>query len=178
MCPLEASMSRLFVVGVIGFLAAGCGSPAVTAPTPRATPSVVAAPPAPAAVPGAWNITMQTLSDSGPSFCINQPTVGLTFHATYGLVFGGEAVEFVPPNPIDWDSFTAKISGVNFAGSNAPVAFGPYNGMCATYAQSSSISGIFSSDRTSFTATVTWSFRLDSGQTETLTFAWSGTKQQ
>jgi hypothetical protein len=123
-------------------------------------------------------VTIQTLSDSGPSFCIHQPAVGSTFRGTYGLVFAGDTVEFVPPDPVDWDSFTAKVTASNFAGSNAPAAFGPNNGMCASYVQSSSIGGTFSSDRTSFTATVTWSFRLDSGQTETLTFAWSGTKQQ
>jgi hypothetical protein len=133
--------------------------------------------PAPVLPQGTWSVTIQTLSDSGPSFCIHQPAVGSTFRVNYGLGWSDDTVMFVPPNPIDWDSFTAKISGdLNFTGTNPPTGSGM--GMCAHYVQASSITGSFSPDRKSFTATVTWSFTLDSGQTNTITFSWAGTRQE
>jgi hypothetical protein len=169
-------MSRFILLGIVGLLAVACtGTPQVTAPTPVPTTSAAPIPPAPASLPSdSWNVTIQTLSDSGPSFCIYQPSVGSTFHGNYQLVWNGDTVMFVPPDPFDWDWFTAKVSGLNFAASTGP--YGSGSGMCAHYIQASTLSGSFSPDYSSFTATVRWSFTLDSGQIETITFSWVGTR--
>jgi hypothetical protein len=146
-------------------------------PTPTPTPPPGGGPTYQPTNPGTWSVTIQTLSDSGPSFCIHQPAIGSTFQSSYLLYWSDDTVMFVPPDPIDWDSFTAKVSGgLNFTGANPPTGSG--KGMCAHYVQASSITGSFAPDRKSFTATVTWSFTLDSGQTETITFSWAGTRQE
>ena len=161
------------VVALVGptILAGACGSsPQITAPTPIVS---TATPVAPATVgPGVYMVTIKVVGDDGPNFCIWTPPVGATFQGPYTLAWNGDTVAFVPPDPIDWDSFTAHVNGLNFAGSNPPVGSGA--GMCAHYGQSSTIAGAFSPDQSSFTATETLSFTLDSGQVKTITFAWSG----
>jgi hypothetical protein len=128
--------------------------------TGSTSPSNIATNTTPVLPQGTWSVTIQTLSDSGPSFCIHQPAIGSTFRANYALGWSDDTVMFVPPDPIDWNSFTAKVSGdLNFTGANPPTGSGM--GMCAHYVQASNITGSFSPDRKSFTATVTWSFTLD-----------------
>lgn len=169
-------MLRLLLLANVGLLAAACsGSPQIAAPTPKPTPTSTAPAPPVTSTSGSWIITLTTLSDTGPTFCIHQPSVGSTFSTDYQLVFGGDTVEFVPPDPIDWDSFTAKVDGLNFSGANPPVGSG--TGMCAHYLQASTIAGTFSPDHSSFTARVTWSFTLDSGEVETIAFSWTGTRR-
>ena len=118
-------MLRLLLLANVGLLAAACsGSPQIAAPTPKPTPTSTAPAPPVTSTSGSWIITLTTLSDTGPTFCIHQPSVGSTFSTDYQLVFGGDTVEFVPPDPIDWDSFTAKVDGLNFSGANPPVGSG------------------------------------------------------
>jgi hypothetical protein len=47
--------------------------------------------------------------------------------------------------------------------------------MCEHHLQATTLSGSFSPDRISFTATEKWLFTLDSGQVRTITFSWVGT---
>jgi hypothetical protein len=165
-------MSGRFLIVAVGLFAVACsGSPQVVVPSP--TPSTPAAQ-APTSS-GSWRVTIQTISDAGTSFCIHQPSVGSTFHADYQLVWNGDTVMFVPPDPIDWDSFTANVSGLHFVAATPPTGSGV--GMCTHYVQASSLIGSFSDDYVSFTATATWSFTLDSGQVETITFSWVGTRR-
>ena len=76
-------MLRLVLLANVGLLAAACsGSPQIAAPTPKPTPTA----PAPPVTSGSWSVTITTLSDTGPSFCMHQPTVGSTFRVDYQLV--------------------------------------------------------------------------------------------
>jgi len=117
---------------------------------------------------------METTAVSGPPFCIFTPPVGAVFEATYWVERKGDIVNFTPPDPIDWDSFTAKINGLDFAATNPTV--GSAVGMCTHYLQGSSLSGSFAPDNNSFTAVEAWSFTLDSGEVKTVMFAWTGTR--
>jgi hypothetical protein len=151
-----------------------CGAPTgVVMPTPTPTPAPASTPtPAPPAF--GWTITIRTTGVAGPAFCIYTPPVGSVFTTTYGLDLRGDFVVFVPPDPIDWESYTATLDGLNFTAVNPPVGSGA--GMCAHYMQASSLSGSFSPDRSSFTATEIWSFTLDSGEVKTVTFLWNGVR--
>jgi hypothetical protein len=138
-------------------------SPGNAAPTPAAE------------VAGSWDVVIQTLSDTGPRFCIHQPSVGSRDRAVYTLSGQGDSIVLQPLNSIDEEIFNAKIDGLKFSGANAPVDSG--TSTCAHYRYVSTIAGTFSPNHSSFTANVTWSFTLDSGEAETITFSWLGTRQ-
>ena len=166
-------MSRWWLVGAVVVMPACAGSPQVTAPSRTPAPLPSGPPPAPA---GLWTVTIATTGNTGPDLCIFTPAVGVAGQTEYGLSVGGETVSFDPIDPFDWDTFTVTLSGLNFVGSNPPVTSG--KGTLCTYTQASTLSGTFSADMMSFTATETWAFTFGSNQMKTITFAWSGTRQE
>ena len=122
-----------------------------------------------------WDVTIQTTAVSGPAFCIWTPSVGATFRGDYTVTSSGSVVVFVPPDPIDWDSFTGTLDGRMFSATNPP--WGSGAGMCAHYVEAQTLSGSFSPDNNSFSAVETLSLTPDSGQVRTITFSWSGTRR-
>jgi len=169
-------LSVLAATGSIALLA-GCSKDSntisgVSAKGPPATPT-----PAPgsaqAAPNGVWDLTDEVVGDSGPDFCIYTAGVGMVFHGTYTIRRNGDSLSFVPEDFIDWNSYEATLQGTTFTASNPPLA----ESDCAHYMQSSSLSGSLSADFTRLSATETWSYRLDSGQTKTLTFQWSAVRR-
>jgi|HubBroStandDraft_6_1064221.scaffolds.fasta_scaffold1244800_1 hypothetical protein len=148
----------------------GSPTPVTTTPTPIPTP----APATPTSSSAGWSVTIQTTAVAGPAFCIFTPSVGAVFKGDYDLVWHGDSVSFTPPDPIDWDSFTATLTGSNFTATNPPVGSA---GMCTHYLQASTLAGNFSADKSSFTAVENWYFTLDSGEVKTVTFSWSGTRR-
>ncbi|HTO77060.1 MAG TPA: hypothetical protein VMQ61_13370 [Thermoanaerobaculia bacterium] len=143
------------------------GAPAT--PTPTATPASAAQ----RAPDGVWDLTDEVVGDSGPDFCIYLPPIGAVFHGTYTIARSGNTLNFMPEDVVDWSSYIATLQGTTFTASNPPIA----ESDCARYDESSSLSGSFSADYTRLSATETWSFRLDSGQTKTLTFQWSAVRR-
>jgi hypothetical protein len=164
----ERTMTRLLWLAVV-IASCACGASQVVAPTPTltSTPSTT-----PTFSSSTWDVTIQTTAVKGPDFCIFTPSVGAVFRGTYQLAWYGDSVSFSPPDPIDWDSFTARLSASNFAGANAPMESG--GGMCAHYLQASTLTGNFSTDDNSFEAIENLAYILDSGQVKTVTFSWSG----
>ena len=144
------------------------GPPALAHPSPT---------PAAASHTNTWDLTSRVVGDSGPDFCIHTATVGSVYHGTYTILRNGSTVSFTPADFIDWESYNGTLQDTTFTASNAPVEFGPANGMCAHYFQASTLNGTFSPDGNNLTATETWSFRLDSGQVKTLTFQWSAIRR-
>ena len=146
----------------------GMGETVVTVPvTPVPFPS------APLPPASGWSVTIQTVADEGPDFCIHLPAVGSTFEGVYQLVEHGDTVRFIGPDPVDWGNYTAIRSGQAFTAAYPPAESA--HGMCTHYLQASALSGTFSADNKSFTATETWWFTLDSGQVKTIKFSWVGT---
>ena len=139
---------------------------------PPATPTAAAA-----AHSDKWDLTSRVIGDDGPDFCIHTAKVGGVYRGIYTIRQNGNTVSFSPADFIDWESYSGTLQGTSFTASNAPLEFGPANGMCAHYFQSSTLSGSFSPDFTRLTATETWSFRLDSGQVKMLTFQWSAVRR-
>lgn len=163
----------LLIVVLVTGVSACRGSDPIVAPTPNpaATPTLL---PATRTVAG-WTVTIQTTAVTGPTFCIFTPNVGTVFQGYYEVAWDDDAVSFVPPDPIDWDSFTAHLTGSQFAATNPPVGSGV--GMCTHYLQASDLVGRFSADRNAFTAVEHWYFTLDSGDVKTVTFSWAGTRR-
>lgn len=122
-----------------------------------------------------WEVTIAVTAVSGPTFCIWTPSVGMTFSTEYVLLRSGDSVSFNPPDPIDWDSFEARLNGSSFTASTGPIDSG--GDYCAHFVQASTFSGSFSADGNHFTATETWSFALDSGEVKSVTFLWSGSRE-
>ena len=165
-------MTRLLLFAV-AIASCACGaSSQVVAPTPNLTlmPGTT-----PTLSSSTWDVTIQTAAVKGPDFCIFTPSVGAVFRGTYQLAWYGNSVSFTPPEPIDWDSFTATLSGSNFAAANAAVDSG--SGMCAHYLQASNLTGSFSTDNNAFEAIENLTYTLDSGQVKTVTFSWSGRRR-
>jgi hypothetical protein len=134
--------------------------------------TVMPVPSAPLPSGSAWTVTIRTVADEGPDFCIYLPAVGSSFQGVYRLVEHGYTVTFVGPDPVDWSNYTAIRSGQAFTATYP--ALESAKGMCTHYLQASALSGTFSADNRSFTATETWRFTLDSGQVKTITFSWFG----
>ena len=162
---------RLFTLMTLGVLAFGCSSTDIVAPSAAVAPAA----PSPTTPSGAWSVTIQTIRDDGPDFCIRLPAVGSVFKADYGVEFSGETVSLMGPDPIDWSSYTATLNGLSFAAVILPWESG--GGMCTHYVQREAITGTFSADKSSFSATETWSFTVDSGQVKTITFSWTGARK-
>jgi len=139
------------------------------------TPTPIPAPATPTSSSEGWSVAIQTTANTGPAFCIFTPSVGAVFKGDYDLVWHGDSVSFVPPDPFDWSSFKATLAGLDFTATNPPVA--SIAGMCTHYLQASTLAGTFSADKTSFTAVENWYFTLDSGDVRTVTFSWSGTRR-
>jgi hypothetical protein len=99
----------------------------------------------------------------------------MTFSTVYELLRSRDSVSFIPPDPIDWDSFTARLNGANFTAANP--TFDSGRGMCAHYRQASGFSGSFSADGNYFSAVETTSFTLDSGEVKAITFSWFGSRR-
>ena len=154
-----------------GFVSACGGSHQTLAPAPTTMPISQTA----ANASSLFNVVIQTTAVTGPSFCIWTPPVGATFNGDYGVSWGGSVVAFSPPDPIDWDGFTGTLDGLRFTAMNPPESSGA--GMCAHYQQTSTLSGTFSPDYSSFTATETLSLTPDSGEARVVTFSWSGTRR-
>ena len=122
-----------------------------------------------------WDVVLNVTANDGSPFCIYTPDVGRTFETTYQIQRGGDSVSFLhPSDPIDWDEFTAKLSGGNFA---AVVSSSAGADFCTPFNETYSFSGRFSADGLHFTATETWLFTFGSGQSRAVTFLWSGTRQ-
>jgi hypothetical protein len=120
-----------------------------------------------------WDVVLKVASVSGPEFCIYTPGVGQTYRTTYELVKSGDSVSFLhPQDPIDWDTFEARLTGANFAATSGPVS----QTDCTSYVQTDEFSGTFSADGRRFTATEILSFAFDKG-VKTVTFSWSGSRQ-
>jgi hypothetical protein len=147
--------------------AAACGSSSQTATAPTSPTPI-----------SDWMVTIKTVGNNGPSFCIVTPTVGAVGQSIYHLAWHGDTVSFMPPDPniMELLSYTVQVSGLNFAGSNPPI--GSSLGMCTHHVQASAISSSFTPDQRSFKASETASFTLDSRQVKTITDAWSGTLRQ
>ncbi|HEY6928927.1 MAG TPA: hypothetical protein VJA66_04545, partial [Thermoanaerobaculia bacterium] len=63
-----------------------------------------------------WDVVLEVTANSGSGFCINTPGVGMTFETTYQIQRNGDSVFFLhPDDPIDWSTYTATLSGGNFA---------------------------------------------------------------
>jgi sugar lactone lactonase YvrE len=123
-----------------------------------------------------WDVTIEVTAVAGPDFCVYTPSVGMVFGTTYELRANSASVSFLhPDDPFDWEEYTAARNGLSFTASHPPVGSG--TGGCTHYIQASSFEGRFSADGRQFTATETWSFTLDSGETRTVTFHWSGSRQ-
>jgi hypothetical protein len=161
-------MTRLLLFAVV-LTSCACGGPQVVAPTPSptSTPTTTTT-----LSSSTWDVTIQTTAVNGPDFCVFTPSVGAVFRSPYQILWNGDSVTFSPPDPIDWDSFTAKLTGSNFAGANAAMESG--GGMCAHYLQASTLSGNFSTDNNAFEAIENLAYTLDSGQVKTVIFSWSG----
>ena len=158
-------IDRLLLIAGLAVSVSACGgSLQIVDPTPQTTSSV-----------DGWSVTIQTTAVTGPTFCIFTPNVGTVFQGDYGVAWDGDAVSFLPADPIDWDSFTAHLTGSQFAATNPPVGSG--RGMCTHYLQASDLVGSFSADMNSFTAIEHWYFTLDSGDVKTVTFSWSGARR-
>ena len=167
-------MTRLLLIALLATVVSACrGSAGIVAPTPNpaATPHT---PPA-ATTPTGWSVSIETTAVTGPSFCIHTPSVGMLFQGAYDVLRQGDTVSFVPPDPLDWDSFTGRVTGADFAATNPPLGSGV--GMCTHYLQASDLVGTFSADANTFTAIEHWYFTLDSGDVKTVTFSWSGTRR-
>src|SRR4051812_49008469 len=97
-------MTRLVIVVLTTTVLACGGSVDNVGPTrrPAATPDT---PPAAAARAG-WSVSIETTAVTGPNFCIYTPSVGSVFKGDYDVVRQGDTVSFIPPDPLDWDSFT------------------------------------------------------------------------
>ena len=112
-------MKSLLVTLTAVLLSSACsegGSPGPLTPTPIPTP----APATPTSSSAGWSVTIQTTAATGPAFCIFTPSVGAVFKGDYDLVWHGDSVSFAPPDPIDWDSFTATLTGSHFTAMNPP----------------------------------------------------------
>jgi hypothetical protein len=129
----------------------------------------------PAPATDLWEVTILVTSVTGPDFCIWTPEAGMAFSTEYGLQKSGDSISFNPPDPIDWDSFTARLDHANFTAVPQEIDSG--RGSCAHYLEDSTFSGSFSADGNHFTATETQSFTLDSGQVKVVTFRWSGSRR-
>jgi hypothetical protein len=165
-------MKSLLVTLTAVLLLSACsegGSPGPLTPTPIPTP----APAPPTSSSAGWSVTIQTTAATGPAFCIFTPSVGTVFTGDYDLSWHGDSVSFAPPDRIDWDSFTATLTGSHFTAPSPPVA----SVGCTHYLQASTLTGNFSADRSSFMAVGNWYFTLDSGDVKTVTFSWSGTRR-
>ena len=173
---MKRFLSILAGAGSILLLTACKDSNGVTDPRvrqgPLATPT-----PAAAAHSDKWDLTSRVIGDDGPDFCIHTAKIGGVYHGIYTIRRNGNTVSFSPADFIDWESYSGTLQGTSFTASNAPVEFGPANGMCDHYFQSSTLSGTFSANFTGLTATETWSFRLDSGQVKKVTFQWSAARR-
>lgn len=172
----SVSVGPLLLIAVLAVPVVACGGSAQTV-APTSQPAATPAPPPPTSTSSSagWSVTVQTTAVTGPAFCIFTPSVGAIFKGDYDLVWRGDSVSFNPADPIDWDSFTATVTGSNFTATNPPVGSG--SGMCAHYLQASTLAGNFSADRSSFAAVENWYFTLDSGEVKTVTFSWSGTRR-
>jgi hypothetical protein len=153
----------LSVVAALAMLLAGCDS---TPTEPRFN-----APPNPTPPPGAakeWDLSV-TVTEATGSFCVYLPALGNVFRTTFTLEQSGNSLTFVMSDPLNWNSFTVTTSGLTF--SSAPSTHEA--NICAHYRQINTFSGSFSPDASALTATETWSFALDSGETVTRTLTWS-----
>lgn len=154
-------------------LLAGCNEssptePKLVAPTPSASAPTPTPPP-----PEIWSLTSQVTGATG-GFCIYLPDVGSVFRTTFVLQRSGNSVSFLMTDPIDWEGYTATLTGLNFT-ATIP-AFDSGAGMCTHYRQLESLSGSFSEDSRHLSATEVWSFALDSGEVVTRTFHWSASR--
>ena len=168
------TLTRLRLIVVLsGSVTACSGSAPIIAPTPTSIQRPTPPPTSPNS--NLWRVTIQTTAVTGPSFCIVTPSVGSTFQGDYMVALSEDTVSFVPPDPIDWDTFMARLTGSRFTATNPPIESG--RGMCTHYLQASDLAGSFSPDTNSFTAIENWYFTLDSGEVKRVTFSWSGTRQ-
>jgi len=167
------AIMRLLPIAVFVTACCACGGSApMVAPTspPATTPNV------PFVTRAAeWTVMIQTTAVTGPAFCIFTPSVGSVFQGEYEVAWDADTVSFLPPDPIDWDSFTGHLTGSDFAATNPPIGSG--GGMCTHYLQASDLVGSFAADQQTFKAIAHWYFTLDSGEVKTVTFLWSGTRR-
>jgi len=161
--PASSTTYTLTATGSAGRATATAAITVTTAPTP----------PVPTF---GWKVSVTTVGNTGPDFCIWTPPVGSGSIGDYNVTWNGSTVSFVPSDWIDWPTYTAKANGLTFTATNPPFESGPQNGDCAHYWQASSISGTFAPDKSSFTATETLTYTHDMG-VKTVTFSWAGTRQ-
>jgi hypothetical protein len=165
--PKDTSCLRLAIIAAAVCLLFGCNdSPGPTAPVHRLSPS-----PTPlASTTESWDLTDEVTGNSGESFCIVTPGVGVSLHTTFELLRSGNSISFVMPDQVDWESYTGTVNGSTFSATSPSAGSGM--GMCTHYLQTSSLSGSFSEDGRTLTATEVWLFLFDTGQ-RTITFHWS-----
>jgi hypothetical protein len=166
--------ARVWLLATLAAFTAACSQPSHTL-WPTLNQGAVPSTPSSVTSRSAWTVTVQAIADEGPDFCIHLPAVGSTGEVVYLLVESGDVIEFVPSDSLDSASYTATRNGRAFAATNKPVGSG--GGMCTHYLHASELSGTFSADDKSFTATETESFTLDSGQVKTITYSWLGVAQ-
>ena len=155
----------LAVLSVAAPILVACGdsSSAPTAPiAPKPTPAR-----------SRWSITEEWVTTSGP-VCIFQPSVGSVYRTEYNVVRSGNTIEFLPPDPINDNSYIAVVEGANFAASVAVSR--SENRICGRFTRTYVLSGSFSEDGNRLTANEVWSSAFDSGMTSTVTVRWSGVR--
>jgi hypothetical protein len=171
MTPVRAKKQifrSLAVLAIAAVLLAGCNDSSPTAPRLNPTP--------PPAERNIWNLTVEVIGATGPDICFHRPIafVGTVFHTTFTLLRNGNSVTFVPPDPIDSDTYTGTVNGANFTATSPSGRGG--NEMCGYGSQGFSLSGSFSEDGNQLIATEVWLLTLGSGEAVTSTFRWSASR--
>lgn len=161
----------LAAAAAAGLLLVGCNESSPTAP-PMPTP----APPV-VSTSTAWSVTQTVTSVSGPDICLlGLPVPGQSEQGEFELRKSGDSVSFIFPFDINsyFLSYTGTATGMTFTASFPGDRPG---GLCVSYRATYTLSGRFSEDGSSLTATEVWTWTLDSGQAKTFTFEWSARRR-
>jgi hypothetical protein len=142
--------------------------------TPRSDPGL--------AVPGErWNLTVTLTSVSGPQVCfLRQLALGTSHQELMAVQRSGQSIALVH-DLLNWPTDDVELAGTVMGNDfTATSGWGPGFQPCGGevfYSFEASASGRFSADGRSLTAEEVWSYRLPSGDTTSLHFAWSATPQ-
>jgi hypothetical protein len=169
---------------------AGCAGPSSTIPTaPTSTSSSAAPAPAPGQIPGErWNLTVVFRSVSGsPAACVSKYSeyLGLSYDWLMAIQHSGEAMVLIYDVGNVADGLTQYAGTAVGREFTATRATGNGNGriFCSggqtfdARSDSSQVSGRFSDDGRTLTATEVGSYRLTSGETLTFRSDWTASRQ-
>lgn len=123
-----------------------------------------------------WNNTVQEIArTTGPGNCLGGSGDGQVSQTSFELRRTGDSVVFVPPDPIDFPTYTGTVNGANFT-ATSPADDGGSFPPCGHNRFTGSLSGRFSEDGNRLTATEVWSYTFDSGTVWTITISWSASR--